>query len=346
MDSNQVNEGPDEQHTVTLKEVAEAAGVSISTVSRILDERTPPSRSASAERVRKIAQSMGYRRNLFASMLRRGTTGTVGVVVPRLSDTVMALMYEAIERAAKVRGYTAIVATSGDDPQDEKLAAEALLSRNVEGLILASTQLDDVFPEVLRRAAVPYALVLRTDGKSPSSLGDDETGGYLAVRHLIDLGHRDIGLVTGPSFASSARDRLTGARKALEEAGISIDPLRIAGEGYRIEHGLAAGEKLMRTKEVKPTAIFAANDNLALGVMSAAHQHGMRIGEDLALVGYNDIPLVSALPVPLTSVRVPFDQIATTTFELLLSPASSNPIRRALPTLIPRASTGAFRPTP
>jgi LacI family transcriptional regulator len=329
-----------DRQPVTLKEVADAAGVSISTVSRILDERTPHSRSASAERVRHIAQSMGYRRNVFASVLRRGTTGTIGVVVPRLSDTVMALMYEALERAAKLRGYGTIVVTSGDDAEGEKAAAETLLNRSVEGLILASTLLGDTFPQVLDQAAVPYALVLRTDGKSPSSLGDDETGGYLAVRHLIDLGHRDIALVTGPAFASTARDRLTGARRALLEAGLALPEDRVAGEGYRIEHGIAAAQLIFQARSEKPTAVFAANDNLALGVMSTAHKYGMQIGRDLALVGYNDIPLAETLPVPLTSVRVPFDQIATTAFELLLSSDQKNPIRRALPTLIPRASSG------
>ena len=127
---------------VTLRDVAAASGVSISTASRALDERTA-SRSAAAAHVRKVAEELGYRRNSFASGLRRGETRTLGVLVPRLSDTVMALMFEELERAASSRGYFAMVATSGDDPNDERRAAETLLDRNVDGLILATARLDD-----------------------------------------------------------------------------------------------------------------------------------------------------------------------------------------------------------
>ena len=132
-------------NVVTLKDVAAASGVSISTASRALDERTT-SRSAAAANVRKIAEELGYRRNSFASSLRRGETRTLGVLVPRLSDTVMALMFEELEKAASSRGYFAMVATSGDDPDDERSAAETLLDRNVDGLILATARLDDELP--------------------------------------------------------------------------------------------------------------------------------------------------------------------------------------------------------
>lgn len=189
---------------VTLKDVAAASGVSISTASRALDERIM-SRSAAAAHVRKVAEELGYRRNSFASSLRRGETRTLGVLVPRLSDTVMALMFEELERAASSRGYFAMVATSGDDPDDEKRAAETLLDRNIDGLILATARLDDELPRLLRQRKVPHALVLRTDGVSPSALGDDEVGGYLAVRHLLDLGHRDIAVVTGRVSPSERR---------------------------------------------------------------------------------------------------------------------------------------------
>ncbi|PPF43167.1 LacI family transcriptional regulator [Pseudoclavibacter sp. AY1F1] len=331
--------GAGERRVVTLKQVAAEAGVSISTVSRILDERAAQSQSVTAVRVREIANELGYRRNVFASQLRRGSTSTIGVLVPRLSDTVMALMYEAIERAAAARGYVAVVATTGDDAEGEQRAAQVLLDRNVDALIIASSRRVDSFPQSLQESGIPLALVLRTDGVSPSSLGDDEVGGYLAVRHLIDLGHRDIALVTGPDFTSSARDRLAGALRAAREAHVEIPEHRIAGDGFRIEHGAAAAERILNATNVPPTAIFAANDNLALGVMAASHRHGLRIGTDLALVGYNDVPLAEALPVPLTSVRTSFDQIATTALELLLTPGVGPAIRRAMPTLIPRASS-------
>ncbi|MEZ2388372.1 LacI family DNA-binding transcriptional regulator [bacterium RCC_150] len=342
--------------TVTLRDVAAASGVSLSTASRALDERGPGTRSAAAEHVRKVAEELGYRRNSFASSLRRGETRTLGVLVPRLSDTVMALMFEELERAASDRGLFAMVATSGDDPEDERRAAETLLDRNVDGLILATARLDDELPRLLRERRVTHALVLRTDGVSPSALGDDEVGGYLAVRHLIDLGHRDIAVVTGPSFTSSGVARLAGARRAFVEAGIDPRPEWLIAAGYGIENGFTAGETLLgagagsgaspsggRLPGDRPTAVFAANDNIALGVIAAAHRCGIAVGPDLALVGYNDTPLSARLSTPLSSVRVPLAQIASTAVDLILNPGKEPHIRKAMPTLIPRESSGPPR---
>jgi LacI family transcriptional regulator len=325
-----------ERRIVTLKDVAAASGVSVSTVSRILDDRTPPSRSRTAETVRRVADELGYRRNMFASSLRRGATGTIGVLVPRLTDHVMALMFEAIERAARARGSFAIVATCGDDPQAEQQATETLLDRNVDGVILATARLDDQLPASLRDRGVPHSLVLRTDGASPAALGDDEAGGYFAVRHLIDLGHREIAVVTGPWFTSSARSRLAGARRAFDEAGLVLPERRVVSTGYGIESGNAAGVRLLEAGG-RPTAVFAANDNLAIGIVSAAAAAGLVVGREISIVGYNDIPLARMLPVPLTSVRTPFDQIAVSALEVMGAPSGT--VTRALPTLIPRAST-------
>ncbi len=324
---------------MTLKDVAEASGVSISTVSRVLDERIPPTKSAAAERVRAAADRLGYRRNTFASSLRRGAAATVGVLVPRLSDTVMALMFEAIERTARRQGYFAVVGTCGDDPNDERAAAETLLDRGIDGLILATARMDDALPTSLRDRGIPHVLVLRTDRISPSSLGDDETGGYLAARHLIDLGHRDIALVNGPEFTSTGVDRHAGAQRALREAGISIPPERVLWTGYGVDAGVDVGRQLFAGDE-RPTAVFAANDNLAVGVINAGSALGLTPGREYSIVGYNDIPLASRLPIPLTSVRTPFDQIAARAIELLLDGEKrTGTVQRTLPTLIPRAST-------
>lgn len=330
---------------VTMHDVAKAAGVSTSTVSRVLDERLPPSKSPAAQRVRQAAEALGYKRDILASSLRRGGTGTIGVLVPRLSDTVMALIYEAISRAAQGRHYFTIVATSGDDPDSERQAAESLLNRRVDGLILATSRLDDQLPSQLRDRGVPHSLVLRTDGTSPSSLGDDIQGGYLATRHLLDLGHHDIALVAGPSFASTARDRQEGFRRAMREAGIAVREDWVVESGFGMEAGEKAGFYLLSQQE-RPSAIFAVNDNLAIGVMAAAYRLEIDVGASLSLVGYNDIPLVSRLPVPLTSVHTPFDYVAQQAVELLFMEKhdGSSCIRRAMPSLIPRASTVRYRP--
>jgi LacI family transcriptional regulator len=327
---------------VTLVDVAAAAGVSKSTVSRILDERLPRSESSTAQRVRQVAAELGYVRDPSASNLRRGKTMTVGVVVPRLTDTVMAMLYEALTHAGQRSGHFPIVATTGDEPDAERAAVEALLQRRVDGLILSTARIDDDFPGELAARGVPFVLALRTDGRSLSSVGDDRLGGYLATRHLIDLGHRRIGLIAGPDYASSARGRVEGYQQAMREAGLDVDPAWLAESTFGIDSGADAARTLMGL-DARPTAVFAVNDNTAIGALSAFDHLGLSVPKDVSLVGYNDIPIVSRLPTPLTSVRVPFDQIAGAALELLISGprGDHDRVRVAPPTLIPRRSTAS-----
>jgi LacI family transcriptional regulator, galactose operon repressor len=329
---------------VTIVDVARAAGVSKSTVSRVLDERLPRSQNATAERVRKVAAELGYVRDPLASGLRRVGTSTIGVVVPHLTDTVMAMLYEELAAAAATRGLFAVVATTEDNPDIERVAVESLVRRRVDGLILTTARINTSVP-LEQAPSLPHVLALRTNGTSSASIGDDRLGAHLATRHLLDLGHRRIGLVCGPPYASSARDREVGYRDALIEGGIPIDETLLAGDAFSMGAGEVAGRTLLDRTD-RPTAIFAVNDNTAIGVMAAAHALGLRIPEDLSLVGYNDIPIVSRLPVPLTTVRVPFPQIAANALELLREAGNDNPTRTliAAPTLIPRKSTIACAP--
>lgn len=335
---------PEVDKAATLKDVAELAKVSVSTASRILDDRGAPSQSPNADRVRQAADQLGYRRNAAAAGLRRGATSTIGVLVPKISDTVMGLMFEAIEKAGRTRGMTAVVATCGDDPTQEALSVEGLLERNVDGLVLATARYDDELPASLRERHIPHVLVLRTDNESDASIGDDVTGGYLATRHLLDLGHTRIATITGPSFTSTARNRTKGAQQALAEYEVEEKPgFIIHASTYGVDDGLTCAETLLSLPEnERPTAIFAANDDLAIGVMSAAYRMGFTPGENLAIVGYNDIPLAKRLPVPLSSVQIPYDAIAGGVFELLAEPTDITKPRIAkfMPTLIPRASSG------
>lgn len=328
------------QGRVTLLDVAAAAGVSKSTVSRILDERLPKSDSKTAKTVREVAAKLGYFRDMSAANLKRGKTMTVGVVVPRLTDIVMAMLYESLSHACVRAGRFAIVATTEDEPNAQRTAARALLERGVDGLILSTARSDDDFPDELTRMGVPFVLALRTDGHSFSSIADDRLGGYLATRHLLDLGHRRIGLIAGPEYASSSRGRVTGYRQAMAEVGVEIDPTWVVPSTFGIDSGAEIAEKMMRLS-VRPTAIFAVNDNTAIGAWSALERLGLNVPVDVSLVGYNDIPIVSCLPTPLTSVRVPFDQIAGAALDLLSNGPSNerDRIRVAAPTLIPRKST-------
>ncbi|MDI9627509.1 MAG: LacI family DNA-binding transcriptional regulator [Acidobacteriota bacterium] len=326
---------------VTLRDVAKAAGVSTSTASRVLDERLPRSRTAAAERVRQVAKELGYVRDPLAAGLRRSGTSTVGVVVPRLTDIVMALLYEEIAAAATARGLFAVVATTHDHPDREELAVQSLLHRRVDGIIRTTARTDAPLDVGKFDTTVREVLALRTDGVLPAAVGDDRLGGRLATRHLIDLGHTRIGLASGPAFASSAVGRHLGYLEALADAGLTPDTSLVVGDAFSIEAGEEAGLSLL-TRPDRPTAIFAVNDYVAIGVLSIATKLGLSIPDDLSLVGYNDIPIVSKLPVPLTSVRVPFAQIAAGALSLLLD--DRDPSAKTLtyaPTLIPRRSTTA-----
>lgn len=332
---------PSDGKRVTILDIARATGVSKSSVSRFLDDRLPTSQSETARLVRQVAADLGYVRDMSASNLRRGSTGTIGVIVPRLTDTVMAMLYEAISRAASRMGRFTIVATTDDEKGADRRAAEMLLARGVDGLVLSITKRGDDFPAELTARGVPFVLALRTDGLHPSAVGDDRLGGYLATRHLIDLGHRRIGVIAGPEIASSALGRVAGYRDAMNEAGLTIDPEWLVPSTFGIDAGFDAATKLM-SLACRPTAIFAVNDNTAIGAVSALSRLGLRVPEDVSLVGYNDIPIVSHLPKPLTTLRVPFDQIALAALERLVSEdtGSIERVYRAAPTLIPRASTG------
>lgn len=324
----------------TILDVAREAGVSKSTVSRVLDERLPPSSSPAAERVREAARRLGYRRDRFASALRRQQTRTIGVLVPRLTDTVMAMTFEQLAAACARRGQFAIVATTDDDPAAEAEAVEQLLDQRIDGLVLTTARLDDEVTSGLRGHGVPVVLALRSDGTTPSATGDDELGGYLATRHLLDLGHRRIALVAGPSFASSAVGRQTGFRRAMAEAGVTdVDDL-VHESAFSMESGELVAREVLAADD-RPTAVFAVNDNTAIGVLAAAQALGLSVPDDLSVVGYNDVPVSARLPRPLTTVRVPFDQVAAAALELLDEARAGVPPRHVTvaPTLIPRSTS-------
>lgn len=341
-----MNEQP-ASSAVTIRDVAARAGASIATASRALDERRPQS-GPKADAVRKAAAELGYRRDAAASSLRRGTTGTVGVVVPRLTDLVMALLFEEIQGVCATKGLFALVTNTDDDPRNMRRAADMLLDRKVDGLILASARGDDEYTRELVDRGVNHVLALRQSGPSPAAVGDDWLGGYLAARHLIDLGHRNIGLIAGPPFASSVQLRTDGFHAALAEAGIDADPRTERAGSFSIEAGEQACSVLMRQRRGRPSAIFAMNDNTALGVLGCLARMGLSVPDDVSVVGYNDIPLASRLPTPLTSVRVPFRDIARSALQLLEEPVRSNVgvVLKATPSLIPRATTARPRRTP
>lgn len=331
----------------TLKEIAEVAGVHASTVSRALrPTREGALPTAEVERIRGIAADMGYRPNFIAAGLRTQRTHTIGVVIPRLTDGVIATLCQAIEATATSAGYQILLATPPDEVDAQLQSIELLLSRQVDGLIVTSLHLGrDEMATQVRSAGVPVLTVNRAgDDALPAVTADDRAGGRLATEHLIALGHRRIGIIAGPRHASTAWRRTLGYQDALRAAGIPIDDSLIVHTEFEVEGGIAGATHLLELPD-RPTAIFAVNDTAAVGALGVARDRGIRIPSDLSLVGYNDIPLVGQLPVPLTTVRSPAAQIGETAVSELLRGIDGEEMSTVtLPvSLVERRSTAAVR---
>jgi LacI family transcriptional regulator len=331
---------------VTMRDVAREAGVHMSTVSRVLSQ--PPltaSLTPTAARIRKVAKDLGYEADQWAASLRSGRTRTIGVVMTRLSDVVVAAVYEALEQAISEVGFQTLLVGAGEEPDAQWQKANLLLSRRVDGLLLGASRLDDIFLDQLRQQGVPYLLVLRRSGDHPSVTVDDELGGYLAGRHLLERGHQKVGLVTGPKYASTSRDREQGFLRAFDEAGISVDPGHIVDAGFHVEAGYEAAQALLRGQN-PPTGIFTMTDYSALGVIGAYREQGLEVGRDFALVGYHDISISAKLSIPLTSLRSPLSEIGSQAAKLLLRRVAGENVEsvRLAPTLHVRASSATAWP--
>ncbi|WP_072690560.1 LacI family DNA-binding transcriptional regulator [Rhodococcus marinonascens] len=327
----------------TLREIAERAGVHVSTASRVLRQPEPADGwSAAARRVREVAVELGYQPNLWAASLRTRKTTTLGVVMPRLTDGVVATMFQGIEEAATQAGYSVLLSSPPDDLDAQRRSIEFLVSRQVDGLLLSSLHTPGrAFVDSLQVGALPILQLNRhADVGLPFVSGDDHRGGYLAGRHLLNLGFTEIAVITGPDHASTSRDRLAGFLNALSENGITLDPSRIVRSDFEVSGGVTAAKTLLERKS-RPKAIFAVSDTIAIGVLGVARDLCLRIPEDLTLVGYNDIPVAAQLPVPLTTIRSPARLIGATGVRHLLSMIAGNEVESVkLPVeLVVRAST-------
>jgi len=331
----------------TLKQIAARAGVHPSTVSRVLRMDEPPEGwSASARRVREIAQDLGYRPNLVAAGLRTNRSYAIGVVIPRLTDGVIAAMCQAIDVAASEAGYQILLATPPDEVEAQLRSVSLLASRQIDGLIVSSLHRETpVMVESIKAHGVPAIAVNRSaEGGLPSVTAADRQGGTLATEHLISLGHRRIGLIAGPPHASTAWERMQGYVAALRRHGVEVDDSLIVHTDFEVQGGVHGAHRLLNLAD-PPTAIFSINDTAAIGVMGAARDRGLRIPEDLSLVGYNDIPLVSQLPVPFTTISSPAAPMGAVALQQLLRGLSGGEVASmTLPvSLVTRGSTAPPR---
>lgn len=304
---------------VTLKGLALALGLSPSTVSRVLnDSAGVDSRWASPETNRKIfelARDLGYVKNPYAASLRTAESRLIGVVVPRLQDYVLATIYEGIDEAATENGYVAVVANSLDDPISHDLRVQKFLDRRVDGLILGDTPFDGSSLKTLEKDKVPFILVNRRAPGYPSVTCNDYLGGWLVGDHLAKIGSRKIFLLAGNPQMSTSIDRTSGFVDALAEHGIPLPQNHIVAGGFDALSGEKATKELLDSVGL-PEAIFAVNDFAAIGALGVLRERGLKVPEDVKLIGYNDTPLASG--VGLSTVHSPMHEMGRAGFNLLL----------------------------
>jgi LacI family transcriptional regulator len=219
-----------------------------------------------------------------------------------------------------------------------------MLTRRVDGLIFGDAHFDAAYVDALADRGVPFVLVSRWAGRHPSVTCDDYEGGRLLAEHLLSLGHERVGVIAGEPYASTGLDRTAGFRDRYEEAGIRIPKNMVVNSRFDTTGGHAAGARLLEAK-TPPTALFAVNDFAAIGAMGAVREKGLRIGEDISVAGFNDVPLAAELPVPLTTVRSPMHEMGERSVHLLMQILGGETVEpeKLAPSLQARASTGAAR---
>jgi LacI family transcriptional regulator, galactose operon repressor len=327
-----------------IREVAGRAGVSPTTVSHVVNATRFVSHEIRA-RVMEAMTELGYHPNAVARSLRRGRTHTLGLVLPDSANPYFAELGRGIETAAFGRNYSVVLCNTEGEELRERVYVDLLTRRQVDGLLyVPAGSRVDVLRDLLRQA-LPVVLVDRDLPGAPIDvvLSDKRGGAYLATRHLIALGHRRIGCIGGPSSLLMSGQRLQGYRDALAEADLPIDESLVLRGDYHPQSGWAAARSLLASP-VPPTAIFAANDLMAIGVLRAAGELGRRVPDDLAVVGFDDIELASYTTPPLTTVSQSASEVGRAAVELLLqrlADPARPPVRRTLETrLVVRASCG------
>ena len=332
--------------TASVKDVARAAGVSLGTVSNVLNRPhlvSEPTRL----RVEHAMADLGFVRNESARQLRAGRSRTIAYIMLDATNPFFADVAAGVEDAAEL-GDLALFSCNSDNRQDrETTYLQRLEQQRVQGVLITPVDPDSALLEELPRRGTPVVIVDRTrQGSALCSVAvDDELGGRLAVEHLLELGHERIAFVGGPERIGQVRDRRAGAVHALEAAGLPPDRLVVVGtEALTVAEGLSAGERIAGLPAgTRPTAAFCANDLLALGLLQRCVSLGLHVPQDLAIVGYDDIDFAAAAAVPLTSVRQPRRRLGRTAAELLMDEAS-NPEHEHqqvvfTPELVARAST-------
>jgi DNA-binding LacI/PurR family transcriptional regulator len=334
----------------TLKDVARLAEVDPSTASRVL--RGDPQQAVSSEtrsRIFDAARSLRYRPNALARGLRTRRTDTIGLIIPSLDNVGFSEVTHGIQAAAAAAGKLVMVveADALQRTADGHLEhyGRLITDGRLDGLIVAFATLDDQYVSHLAERNLPLVLVnRRTSGVHGSVVVDDELGSVMAVRHLIGLGHRRIGLVGLEAETDTARRRERGYRRAMKDGGRTVDEAWVVNAPPNEAGGREAIERLLAVPaEVRPTAIFAASLLGAIGVLAGIREAGFAVPADVSLIAFNDHPLAAHLSPPLTTIRMPNFRMGMEAVRMLLDAVAGKPVHDFMiddkPEIVIRAST-------
>jgi LacI family transcriptional regulator, galactose operon repressor len=321
---------------LTIRDIAQLAGVSTATVSRVLNNK-PDVDPTTREHVMKVVQEHGFVPSVTASSLAGGRSPLLGVLVPSLTWPLMPQIMQSIAEVIEQTSYELVLYSISHRTDRSGLIDRILATRLIDGLLavypdgIASAESTEPINressthlrEIYERG---FPVVMLDDQSLPGPIPwvgpDNRIGAYEAVRHLVRHGHRRIAHVQGPLQYQCSHDRFAGYQQALEEAGIAIDPMLIAQGDFTIASGRAATTQLLALS-ARPTAIFAANDQMAYGVLSVSEAHGLRLPDDLAVIGFDDTTLSSHTRPALSTVKQPFAEMGRSAAEMLLALVSA-----------------------
>jgi len=308
---------------VTLKEVARKANVSVATASRVINNRPSkiPISEETKKKVLKAAEKLNYYPNIFARSLRTSKTGIVGVVVSDITDPYFGGIIDGIEKVLNENDYYFLFSSVQNNPRKEELYLTKLRKSHVDGLLILGSTLGFTDNEVrqLVRSGIPIVVIGR---RSPhpnisSVTVNNFAGGFLATEHLIKLGHRDIIHITTTEPRVDGNERMGGYRKAMEKYGLK-DKCWIEKGDITAESGYKVMDNIFKKRSKRPTAIFTFNDMSAMGVMRRIKDQGLRIPEDIAVVGFDDIPLAIHFDPSLSTVKQPQEKMGRKGADLLM----------------------------
>ncbi|GIP16400.1 HTH-type transcriptional regulator DegA [Paenibacillus montaniterrae] len=332
---------------ITIYDVAEKAGVSIATVSKVINN-TGRISEKTRKKVMQIMDELEYQPSVVASALSGKSTFTLGLTLPDLANPYFAELARAIEDQGRKHGFNVFICSTDNDADKEEEYYQLFMKKRVDGIIMVSRDKQNVVVKKILSEKVPLVMIAREIFSAPvtSVMVDDYYGGMQAGQHLLQQGHQNIAVIVENLTELGSKERLRGCVDAMKEAQLELDPQLVIEGGYTLESGKAAMKQLLQQKQ-RPTAVFACNDILAIGAIQAVREGGLKVPDDISIVGYDNTILATIIDPPLTTVAQPMQEIGERSVALLVQQIQSKETVRQrvllMPDLVVRQSTRTIK---